>query len=382
MGAARFLPLSLLPHSLRMRHDTGSAEMPPPPQLQTLYRTVFDAPLAHLLWAPRGAALAVGTTAGTVASLNTRLGHVTASYSLPNLRSLDWHPELPAIATGTHDGQVQIWASDRVAPARQIPSAHAHPIDLLQWSRDRPANNAQLAVAAGPQLRLRNIGYGIEHDWELPDSPVRDLQWHPIFRMLCILAPDGVDLWMPEHPEGTRQIPVPGAGNCLRWAPNGAALAITHARDGVILVQTMTAQCHNLARANQAIAHLTWHGQSRLLAGAGENSLLLWNLETTNATPDVPKILTSAHSATIRALAFEPAGPLLASGGDDAQLLLWAPEHNDTPILSMPMSAPITQLVWSACGRQLAVGLRDGAVELLEVRPAATAEAASSRRFY
>lgn len=346
----------------------SSLIIPPPPRLETLSRTAFDDPLAHLLWAPRGAALAIATTAGTVASIDTRLGSVTASYFIPNLRALDWHPELPAIATGNHDGQVQVWASDRVAPVRQIPSPHTHPIDLLQWSRDRPAYNAQLAVAAGPQLRLRNIGYGIEHDWDLPILPVRALQWHPIFRMLCILAPDRVDLWMPEHSESTRQVPLPGAGHCLRWAPNGAVLAIAHATDGVILLQTLTAQCHKLAGANQAIAHLTWHGQSRLLAGAGENSLLLWNLETSNTAPDVPKILASAHSAAIRALAFEPAGPLLATGGDDARLLLWAPEHGDVPLFSRPTSAPITQLAWSACGRQLAIGLLDGAVELLNVR--------------
>ncbi|MBO0782202.1 MAG: hypothetical protein J2P37_25570, partial [Ktedonobacteraceae bacterium] len=63
------------------------------------------------------------------------------------------------------------------------------------------------------------------------------------------------------------------------------------------------------------------------------------------------------HTGPIRAAAFSSDGDLLATGGDDHQLLLWSKMHQ-MPLLRHTMSEPITALSWSPTAPYLAVAAR------------------------
>ena len=62
----------------------------------------------------------------------------------------------------------------------------------------------------------------------------------------------------------------------------------------------------------------------------------------------------SQHQQTIRAVTWAPDGQALATGGDDALVLLWKPDGTILQTLDSP--APVGALAWSPDGRQLAVG--------------------------
>jgi WD40 repeat protein/tetratricopeptide (TPR) repeat protein/serine/threonine protein kinase len=84
----------------------------------------------------------------------------------------------------------------------------------------------------------------------------------------------------------------------------------------------------------------------------------LWRL----CEGDLPPL--RGHTGQIRALAFSPAGRLLASGGDDGTVRLWDPATGDLVRLLRNPAGWVLSVAFSPDGRLLACGSEDGAVRL------------------
>jgi WD40 repeat protein len=65
-------------------------------------------------------------------------------------------------------------------------------------------------------------------------------------------------------------------------------------------------------------------------------------------------LLFSGHQQTVRAIAWSPDGTSVASGADDASLLLWSPDGQVYQRVLHPAS--VTVLAWSPTGQKLASG--------------------------
>jgi len=68
----------------------------------------------------------------------------------------------------------------------------------------------------------------------------------------------------------------------------------------------------------------------------------------------LPQLTFPGHRQTVRSVAWSPDGTMLASGADDAQLLLWTPDG--TIRQRVPHPAPVQALAWSPGGQRVVTG--------------------------
>jgi WD40 repeat protein len=72
--------------------------------------------------------------------------------------------------------------------------------------------------------------------------------------------------------------------------------------------------------------------------------------------------MLEAHEDCLSALAFQRAGPLLASGGLDGRVVVWQPGKTRQPLTQNLLGTGITQVAWSPDDQALAMGSETGTV--------------------
>ncbi|KAK0657255.1 WD40-repeat-containing domain protein [Cercophora newfieldiana] len=76
-------------------------------------------------------------------------------------------------------------------------------------------------------------------------------------------------------------------------------------------------------------AHFEPHGKGRLATGAGDNNVRLWKVEEDGEDRKVEYLATLAkHTQAVNVVRWAPKGELLASAGDDGNVILWVPSEN------------------------------------------------------
>ncbi len=105
------------------------------------------------------------------------------------------------------------------------------------------------------------------------------------------------------------------------------------------------------------------------LAVAYEDATIrLWQLRATHQTITATAFLTlTGHTGAVRALAFSPTEPLLASASEDKTIRLWDLTRGQAILTLVGHEAEVTSLAFSADGQTLLSGSRDLTVRLWSV---------------
>jgi len=78
-------------------------------------------------------------------------------------------------------------------------------------------------------------------------------------------------------------------------------------------------------------AHFEPHGKGRLATAGGDNNVRLWNVESHGDERKVTYLSTLVkHTQAVNVVRWCPRGEMLASAGDDGNVLLWVPAENQT----------------------------------------------------
>jgi WD40 repeat protein len=98
-----------------------------------------------------------------------------------------------------------------------------------------------------------------------------------------------------------------------------------------------------------------------LASGGDDRVVRLWEAATLE-----PSLVFEGHTGRIRAIAFSPRAPLLASVGEDGATRIW---DLDDPQGSQLVSAEVEacRVAFSSSGLTLATGYRDGSIRLFDV---------------
>ncbi len=318
-----------------------------------------------LAWSPDGRGLGTGSVSGPIVLFGSSDGkpvHQLAGHGF-GTTMLAWHPtNAQKLASSGQDGLVKLWDLKSAPPACLDLKGGGAWVERLAWS----GAGSYLVSAAGKKMRLWDSTGQLKR--EFPDHPstITDVKWRPGGVELASTAYGKLQLWNPEQTQPMRVFEWKGSMLTLAWNPDGRYIA-TGDQDCTVHFWIMkTGRDLQMSGYPNKVRELSWDHKGRYLATGGGPIPCVWDCAGKGPEGTSPLML-KGHEETLSALVFQNRGALLASGGQDGQVILWHPGKNDQPLSTVELNSPISQLAWSPDDQQLAVGADSGQVMVLGV---------------
>ncbi|HRF47166.1 MAG TPA: WD40 repeat domain-containing protein [Anaerolineales bacterium] len=321
-----------------------------------------------LAWSPDGDRLAAASIGGPIAVFAAGAGervYELAGHEFGTM-ALAWSPDGQMLASSGQDGRIRLW-STASGEALMALEGGAPWVARVAWS---PAGDC-LASAAGKIVRFWEPTGLMVGERRAHASTVSDIAWHPTRSdrsqaVLAAAAYGALTLWNPIRPEPVDLYPWKGSSLALAWSPDATYLATGDQDSTVHFWITRTGDDLQMWGYARKVRELSWDRGSRFLATGGGHDVVVWDCAGKGPEGTTPLMLRG-HKAFVSALAYQPNGDLLASGGDDGLVALWRPTRQARPLQRLERAAGIAALAWSPDGRALAVGTESGEVMLMPV---------------
>jgi WD40 repeat protein len=313
-----------------------------------------------LAWSPDGSGLAAAAVGGPITLFDGTSGRVR--HALPGhgfgTTFLSWSPQGSLLASSGQDGKVKLWnaASGKLEHALDGGSAWA---ERVAFSPD----GTLLASAAGKKVRLWSAAGQLVRDYGDRPSTVADIQWKPGTTELASAAHGQIALFHPDKAEPVRSLSWKGSQLVLAWSPDGKYIATGDQDSTVHFWIVKSGEDLMMSGYPTKVRELAWDCTSRFLATGGGDVPCVWDVSGKGPAGTKP-IQLEGHKAQVTALAFQHAGPLLASAGADALVILWHPGMHKRALAQSRLDSAVTQAAWSPGDDSLGVGTESGDVRV------------------
>ena len=324
----------------------------------------LDDYVVDVAWSADGCKLAVAGGEGKV----FLLGYETQSLSAREVGqhgmgalAVAWQPRGDRFASSGQDSRITLFDAEGKQQGSQRPAMNW--TSALAWSPD----GQQLATAAGKQVSLWDSA--LQPGPQLPPlaAAVVALAWDKPGRDLAAALNGGLVVYRIEQ----QRIQIRNfewSAPCLTaaFSPNGRFLA-TGTQDGSVHFWRRSSGDDSQMRGYPGkVEHTIWSGDSRYLATAADEQLVLWDFGGKGPEGSRPLQLRG-HTDRIECMAFQPGGNHLVSGGRDWRISLWLPGKSATALDAQLADSEPTCVRWSADGRFVAVGERRGRLAIFEL---------------
>jgi WD40 repeat protein len=311
-----------------------------------------------IAWAGNGAHLAAASVSGPIDVLDAATGapHARLRGHALGTESIAWHPSLPLLASGGHDGAARIWSLDGESIALRASTGW---VQRVAWSPD----GALLAVAGERQVLLFGADGSNVRDLGGHSSTVTDIGFSPDGSTLAAISYGAATL----HPVVGGQPRVfewKGSSLVLAWSPDGKYLATGDQDSTVHFWITATGDDLQMYGYQTKVRELAWDRSARYLATGGGEQIVVWDCSGKGPEGSRPAMLAE-HEGYVSALAYQRRGKLLASGGLDGRVFLWEPAASKRPRAEARMADAVSGIAWSPDDSSVLVGAADGELRLL-----------------
>jgi WD40 repeat protein len=298
-----------------------------------------------------GFLVAVGTGGGTVSVFDTRSGALCFQVSahLGGVLSLQWSPRARVLATAGQDGCARLYDA-RGNELAELPGTAAW-VEHVAWAPD----GEKLATASGRIVCIWTASGALAWKTDAHESTVTGVAWNRRSTELVTACYGGAQLFRVAPEPKTRRFPWRGSLISLAWNPSGSVLACGTQESSVHFWRLSTGQDSEISGFPSKPRALGWDSAGKLLATGGDTIVNVWDFDG-DGPEGKPPIELVGHDALCTAVAFHPSEPLLASGSDDMQVLLWDPRSTSSPIANGSLSETATGLAWALNGSRL-IGL-------------------------
>jgi len=272
-----------------------------------------------------------------------------------------WQPSGSVFASSGQDSRITLFDAEGGLLAQQRPSINW--TTALAWSPD----GKRLATATAKQISLWNPSLVLEHAFAPLASTVTGLGWDKPGRDLAAAMNGGLVVHRIEPPRFQLRH-YKWAAPCLTaaFSPSSRFLA-TGTQDGSVHFWHLSTGRDSQMRGYPGrVEIMSWSGDSRYLATAADEQVVLWDFSGKGPEGSRPLQLRG-HTDRIECLAFQPGGNHLVTGGRDWRLSLWLPGKATTALDAQLTVSEPTCLRWSADGRFVAAGERNGRLSIYEL---------------
>jgi WD40 repeat protein len=315
-------------------------------------------------WSPDGRTLLVACGEGallSVAAGDADAGAQPLGTHAGGALAVAWQSGGQHFATSGQDGEVRLW--DARTRESRVVHGDATWSERLAWS----SNGKLLAVATGRALQVFGSDGVARAALPQQGGVIAAIAWRGRTSELASVGNGGAHLHRLEPQLLSREYPWQGACLTASWSPDGRVLA-SGMQDGSVHFWNVAAGTQSQMRGYGAKVALTsWSANSRLLATAADEMIIVWDFSGRGPEGSDPLQL-GAHTARLAQLAFQPKGSLLAAGGLDHRLTLWRTSQPQQPVDADMYPEEVALLRWSNDGMQLAVADRGGLLNLYAVR--------------
>jgi len=311
-------------------------------------------------WSPDGRNLVVAGGQGALLWIDATLPEPSAQRlgeHAGGALALAWQGGGRLLASSGQDGEVRLW-DPRKREARVIHAA-AEWSECLAFS----SHGRLLAVGTGRTLRVFDSA-GKPLEQPAPQAGViAALAWRARTSELAAVGNGGMRLYRLEPQLQVREFAMPGACLTASFSPDGRVLA-AGTQDGAVQYWNIAAATQSQLRGyGTKVALTSWSSNSRYLATAADQQIVVWDFTGPGPQERAPQEL-AAHTARLTQLAFQPQGPLLAAGARDRRVTLWRTAQPQQPIDACLLGDEVALLRWSNDGRQLGAADRSGVLSL------------------
>lgn len=280
------------------------------------------------------------------------------------VRAVAWSPDGTSLCSGADDAMLLLWLPDGTVKQRvTLPDA----IRSLSWS----PGGMRIAAASGTAVAFLQAQTG--QVLALPRahvSTVTSVSWsaHAESPLVSGSLDKRVLVWQTQdyQPQGifTKHT---AAIDAVTTAPGDSAVVASSSEGGLIrmwnldTLQEVHGFYQDVAAAMLSAAFAP--DGIRLAIGGQDGIVRVWGRSLTcqltvpaggeQRCADVP-VRIEGHSAPVRTLAWSSDGRYLATGGDDAQVLVWDSTANFTQVTKIAHNAPVHAASWSPTQHLLA----------------------------
>ena len=292
-----------------------------------------------------GTLVAVGTGAGMLLVFEAASGALRFKVLAHQggVLSLDWSRS-QVLATAGQDGHARLFDAEGNELAA-LPGSSAW-VEHVVWSPD----GEKLATASGKVVCIWTASGTLAWKTDAHESTVTGVAWNQRSTELVTACYGGAQLFRVAPKSTTRRFPWRGSLISLAWSPSGAVLACGTQESSVRFWRLSTGQDSEISGFPSKPRALAWDPEGRLLATGGDSTVNVWVFDETGPEGTLP-IQLVGHGALCTALAFHPEAPLLASGADDMQVLLWDPRTPSSPVARGVLDETVTGIAWALSGR-------------------------------
>ena len=324
---------------------------------------VGDFPI-DAVWSPDGRVLLIAGGEGELLQIDVAdaaAGAQPLGMHAGGALALAWQNGGQQFASSGQDGEVRLW--DARARGSRVIHSSATWSERLAWS----GNGRLLAVATGRALQVFGSDGVLRTSLPEQSGVIAAIAWRGKSGELASVGNGGAHVHRLEPDPQSREYPWQGACLTASWSPDGRVLA-SGMQDGSLHFWNVGAGTQSQMRGYGAKVALTsWSANSRLLATAADELIIVWDFSGRGPEGGEPLQL-GAHTARLTQLAFQPKGSLLAAGARDHRLTLWRTAQPQQPVDADMYADEVALLRWSNDGTQLAVADRCGALNIYGLR--------------
>jgi WD40 repeat protein len=330
------------------------------PSLQPAWQEAIEDYVNGIAWSPDDTLLA----AAPITIFDAATGEVRATLAGHTLgtTAIAWQPGAasPVLASAGQDGAIRLWHGASGELLAKLDGGGQW-VERIAWS----SGGDLLASAAGRVLRLWNTGGEMVREWRDHPSTIADLGWQPGGRELAVAIYGGVIMRHADSGE-VRRFEWKGSSLSLAWSPDARYIATGEQDQTVHFWDVATGKDLQMWGYETKALQLAWNHTGRYLATGGSPHIVIWDCSGRGPEGSKPQML-KLHKQPITALAYQPRGALLLSGGGDGRVAVWQPDKIKSQPLVAELRSPIAQTVWANTKRRVAAGTEDGAVVVFDV---------------
>jgi WD40 repeat protein len=317
---------------------------PPPANTELKPRWRLDAGdyVTAAAVSPDGRRCAVGTGgAGALLVVDVATGREAfrADAHPGGVLALGWSPGGELVATGGQGERARVWGAGGEL-LHELPGGGPW-VEHVAWA----PRGDRLATGSGRAVRV--WGRGAEPIVEAGPlaSTVTGLAWRADGNALAAACYGGVHLWPFAAGAAARHLPWKGSLVSLAWSPDGKVIACGSQDCSVHFWRLSNGRGSEMTGYPVKPKALAWDARSSLLATAGDATVAVWNFSGRGPERTRPLQL-AAHAGVCTRLTFSPTKAVLATGSQDASVLLWEPRRGPRPVGFAFLEDEVTALAW------------------------------------